>query len=191
MMMRERKKKKKKKKKSKNVEQRVFNPLVIIQRDNEKDERDLKRIKTVFPNANSIFALTLRTMYVALGRRRVRFKPLRIFNRENFKSKTWKIDNNTRRNPENLKGIQWIESIDQRNPETGKLGDGRMPIAITSGACTHILNAWRAVDDMAYNKGDDKVYPAWIMEADAYVDKNQMKPRMTRLLQKRQKITTF
>ena len=33
-------------KKSKNVEQRVFNPLVIIQRDNEKDERDLKRIKT-------------------------------------------------------------------------------------------------------------------------------------------------
>ena len=41
------------------------------------------------------------------------------------------------------------------------------------------FNAWRAVDDMAYDKGNDKIYPAWIMEADAYVDENQMKPRMT------------
>ena len=178
-------------KKSKNVEQRVFNPLVIIQRDNEKDERDLKRIKTVFPSANSIFGVNAGQWPSHLEDAEYGLAPLRIFNRENFKSKTWKIDNNTRRNPENLKGIQWIESIDQRNPETGKLGDGRMPIAHHIGCMYAHFNAWRAVDDMAYNKGDDKVYPAWIMEADAYVDKNQMKPRMTRLLQKAPKDYDF
>ena len=176
-------------KKSK-VEQRVFNPLVIIQRDNEKDERDLKRIKTVFPNANSIFGVNAGQWPSHLEDAEYGLAPLRIFNRENFKSKTWKIDN-TRRNRENLKGIQWIESIDQRNPVTGKLGDGRMPIAHHIGCMYAHFNAWRAVDDMAYNKGDDKVYPAWIMEADAYVDENQMKPRMTRLLQKAPKDYDF
>ena len=177
-------------KKSKVEQQRVFNPLVIIQRDNEKDERDLKRIKTVFPNANSIFGVNAGQWPSHLEDAEYGLAPLRIFNRENFKSKTWKIDN-TRRNRENLKGIQWIESIDQRNPVTGKLGDGRMPIAHHIGCMYAHFNAWRAVDDMAYNKGDDKVYPAWIMEADAYVDENQMKPRMTRLLQKAPKDYDF
>jgi hypothetical protein len=33
-------------------EQQRLNPLVIVQRDNEKDYQDLKRIQKVFPSAN-------------------------------------------------------------------------------------------------------------------------------------------
>ena len=163
-------------------EQQRFNPLVIVQRDNEKDYQDLKRIQKVFPNANSIFGVNAGQWPQNLEDAEYGLQPLRIFNRENFKSLTWKVDDK-RRNPDNLKGIQWIASIDERNPKTGKLGDGRMPIAHHIGCMYAHFNAWRAVDDMAYDKGNDKIYPAWIMEADAYVDENQMKPRMTRLLQ--------
>jgi len=163
-------------------EQQRFNPLVIVQRDNEKDYQDLKRIQKVFPNANSIFGVNAGRWPQNLEDAEYGLQPLRIFNRENFKSLTWKVDDK-RRNPDNLKGIQWIASIDERNPKTGKLGDGRMPIAHHIGCMYAHFNAWRAVDDMTYDKGNDKIYPAWIMEADAYVDENQMKPRMTRLLQ--------
>jgi hypothetical protein len=162
--------------------ERGFNPLVIVQRDNEKDYQDLKRIQKVFPKANSIFGVNAGQWPAHLEDAEYGLAPLRIFNRENFKSKTWKVDDK-RRNPENLKGIQWIASIDERDPKTGKLGEGRMPIAHHIGCMYAHFNAWRAVDDMAYDKGNDKVFPAWIMEADAYVDENQMKPRMTRLLQ--------
>jgi len=159
-----------------------FNPLVIVQRDNEKDYQDLKRIQKVFPKANSIFGVNAGQWPQNLEDAEYGLEPLRIFNRENFKSLAWKVDDK-RRNPDNLKGIQWIASIDERNPKTGKLGDGRMPIAHHIGCMYAHFNAWRAVDDMAHDKGNDKIYPAWIMEADAYVDENQMKPRMTRLLQ--------
>jgi hypothetical protein len=162
--------------------ERGFNPIVIVQRDNEKDYQDLKRIQKVFPKANSIFGVNAGQWPAHLEDAEYGLAPLRIFNRENFKSKTWKVDDK-RRNPENLKGIQWIASIDERDPKTGKLGEGRMPIAHHIGCMYAHFNAWRAVDDMAYDKGNDKVFPGWIMEADAYVDENQMKPRMTRLLQ--------
>jgi len=162
--------------------ERGFDPIVIIQRDNEKDYQDFKRIQRVFPKANSIFGVNAGQWPAHLEDAEYGLAPLRIFNRENFKSKTWKVDDK-RRNPDNLKGIQWIASIDERDPETGKLGEGRMPIAHHIGCMYAHFNAWRAVDDMAYDKGNDKVFPAWIMEADAYVDENQMKSRMTRLLQ--------
>jgi len=162
--------------------ERGFNPIVIVQRDNEKDYQDFKRIQRVFPKANSIFGVNAGQWPAHLEDAEYGLAPLRIFNRENFKSKTWKVDDK-RRNPDNLKGIQWIASIDERDPETGKLGEGRMPIAHHIGCMYAHFNAWRAVDDMAYDKGNDKVFPAWIMEADAYVDENQMKSRMTRLLQ--------
>jgi hypothetical protein len=157
------------------------NPMVIVQRNNEKDYEDLKRIKEVFEGAYSIFGANAMEWPENLSDAEYGVEPLRIFNRENFKMPNWRTDD-VRRNKDNLKGIPWVSSIDERNPTSGMLGDGRIQIAHHIGCMYAHFNAWRAVDDMAYEQGDDKIYPAWIMEADNYVEKGQMKPRMERLL---------
>ena len=68
-------------------EQQRFNPLVIVQRDNEKDYQDLKRFKKSsrmrfnLPGNAGRWPRNLEDAEYGL-------QPLRIFNRENFKSLT-------------------------------------------------------------------------------------------------------
>ncbi|CAL6334704.1 unnamed protein product [Bathycoccus prasinos] len=102
-------------------QQQRFNPLVIVQRDNEKDYQDLERIQKVFPKATSIFGVNTRQWPQNLEDAEYGLQPLRIFNRENFKSLTWKADDK-RRNPDKLKGIQWIASIDGTQSKDWEVG---------------------------------------------------------------------
>ena len=88
-------------------EQQRFNPLVIVQRDNEARLSRFETHSKSLPECELIFGVNAWTVAENLEDAEYGLQPLRIFNRENFKSLTWKVDDK-RRNPDNLKGIQWI-----------------------------------------------------------------------------------